>query len=413
MSPWLQSLLESPLFGEPRLWRLASIPLTAAVVGWATNWIAIRMTFHPLRFLGIPPWFGWQGIIPRKAEKMARTFVDTSMQRLGSLPELFAEMQPEVIAGHVERVLAPRLEHYTDDVMTASTGTLWQAAPLATRRRVYAAVGEQLPGLVRAVMAEIGSQVDDLIDFRHMVVTRLVQDRALLNRLFLESGAREFRFLIDSGYYFGFLFGLVQLGAWLLVETWWQLPLFGALVGWATNWLALNLVFRPLNPVRIGPWRVQGLFLKRQAEVAVVWCHIVTREILTIRRLMASMITGPRAARAQEVIFRHLKPLVDEAVAAVGPLASLAMRPDDLAAIERQLERKAIAVSADPFLDERFNEERARVVEQLLIERMESLPPAEFQDLLRPCFKEDEWILITLGAVLGALAGLGQAVFVF
>ena len=40
----------------------------------------------------------------------------------------------------------------------------------------------------------------------------------------------------------------------------------------------------------------------------------------------------------------------------MGPLASLAMRPDDLAAIERQLERKAIAVSADPFLDERFNE---------------------------------------------------------
>jgi len=92
---------------------------------------------------------------------------------------------------------------------------------------------------------------------------------------------------------------------------------------------------------------------------------------------------------------------------------ALAMRPDDLVAIERQLERKAIAVSADPFLDERFNEERARVVEQLLIERMESLPPAEFQDLLRPCFKEDEWILITLGAVLGALAGLGQALFVF
>ncbi|MCZ7650619.1 MAG: DUF445 family protein [Thermoanaerobaculia bacterium] len=107
MSPWLQSLLESPLYGDPRLWRLASIPLTAAAVGWATNWLAIRMTFHPLRFLGIPPWLGWQGIIPRKAEKMARTFVDTSMQRLGSLPELFEEMQPEVIARHVEKVLAP------------------------------------------------------------------------------------------------------------------------------------------------------------------------------------------------------------------------------------------------------------------------------------------------------------------
>ena len=36
-----------------------------------------------------------------------------------------------------------------------------------------------------------------------------------------------------------------------------------------------------------------------------------------------------------------------------------------------------------------------------------------FQDLLRPCFKEDEWILIALGAALGALAGLAQALFVF
>ena len=32
----------------------------------------------------------------------------------------------------------------------------------------------------------------------------------------------------------------------------------------------------------------------------------------------------------------------------------------------------------------------------------------EFQELSRPAFKEDEWILIMLGAVLGAMAGFGQ-----
>ena len=42
------------------------------------------------------------------------------------------------------------------------------------------------------------------------------------------------------------------------------------------------------------------------------------------------------------------------------------------------------------------------MVEQLLIERMESLPPAGIPGSAAPCFKEDEWILITLGAVLGA-----------
>jgi hypothetical protein len=44
---------------------------------------------------------------------------------------------------------------------------------------------------------------------------------------------------------------------------------------------------------------------------------------------------------------------------------------------------------------------------------MESLPPEDFQDLLRPCFQEDEMKLILTGAVLGFLAGIAQLVFVF
>jgi hypothetical protein len=44
---------------------------------------------------------------------------------------------------------------------------------------------------------------------------------------------------------------------------------------------------------------------------------------------------------------------------------------------------------------------------------MVQLPPDEFQDLLRPCFQEDEWKLILLGGVLGLLAGLAQLIFVF
>ncbi|WP_421711005.1 hypothetical protein [Alcanivorax sp.] len=38
----------------------------------------------------------------------------------------------------------------------------------------------------------------------------------------------------------------------------WVLPFFGFIVGIATNWLALNLIFRPLNPVKSGPFRIQG-----------------------------------------------------------------------------------------------------------------------------------------------------------
>lgn len=344
---------------------------------------------------------------------MARVFVDSSMQRLGSVPELFEGMEPEVIARHVQQVLRPRLAHYTDDVMIASKGETWERAPDAVKRRVYRAVDRKLPDLVQSTLADVGEHLESLLDFRHMVVNRLVQDRKLLNRLFLESGAREFRFLVNSGLYFGFFFGLIQLATWLLVPGQWQLPLYGALVGWATNWLALNLVFRPLNPRRIGPFTVQGLFLRRQKEVAAVWCDIVTREILTIRRFMSSMITGPHGDRTKQTILKHLGPVIDEAVSAAGPLAQMALRDGDMQKITRQVGRKALEVSADPFEDEPFNEGRRLAVERMLLERMEQMPPEQFQDLLRPCFKEDEWVLILLGAALGFLAGLGQLYFVF
>ncbi len=48
-----------------------------------------------------------------------------------------------------------------------------------------------------------------------------------------------------------------------------------------------------------------------------------------------------------------------------------------------------------------------------MVERMNALSSEEFQDLLRPCFQEDEIKLILVGAFLGLVAGVCQLVFVF
>ena len=238
-------------------------------------------------------------------------------------------------------------------------------------------------------------------------------DKVLLNRLFLESGDAEFKFIVRSGLYFGFLFGLMQLGVWILYDGWWILPLFGLLVGLATNWIALNLIFRPLHPKKVGPFTVQGLFLKRQSQVAGVWCGIVTREILTIKALTHAMIYGPRSDRTRSLIRKHIKPLVDDAVGVVRPVAQVAVGMEGFARIKEKVGEMALDVADDPFDNHIFNEDRAIVVETFMRERMEGLPPEQFQDLLRPCFQEDEWKLVLMGGVLGALAGLAQLLLVF
>ena len=402
------------LLGNLSFWKHVSIPFVAGFVGWVTNWVAIRMTFRPLEFRGWRPIFGWQGIIPSKAGKMAEIFVDSTMHRLGSFSEAFREMEPAVMARQIRDTVDPHLERYTDEVLLVGRQAwIWRSMPELMRQRIYARVRSQLSYLVDELMAEVSERIEELVDFKHMLVEQLTQDKDLLNRLFLEAGSKEFRFIVRSGFYFGFLFGLFQLSVWVFYKAWWVLPIFGLIVGYATNWIALNIIFRPLFPKRIGPWTVQGLFLKRQVEVAAIWCRLVTSEILTIRNIMRAMLEGPRADRAQRMIRRHVESIADEAVGLLQPAARLAVGDDEYDEIKERIGDKAVAVSGDPFDDWEFSGGRAARLEHLLRERMESLPPDEFQDLLRPCFQEDEMKLILVGAALGFVAGLAQLFLVF
>ncbi|MEM2618617.1 MAG: hypothetical protein QW356_03915 [Candidatus Hadarchaeales archaeon] len=46
------------------------------------------------------------------------------------------------------------------------------------------------------------------------------------------------------------------------------LILTGAFIGIATNYLALKLIFRPRNPIGIGPFKIQGIIYKRRDKIA-------------------------------------------------------------------------------------------------------------------------------------------------
>jgi uncharacterized membrane protein YheB (UPF0754 family) len=405
-------VLEHTLYNVD-FWKHLSIPFVAAFVGWITNWVAIELTFRPLEFVGIRPLLGWQGIIPSKAAKMAEIFVDKTMFRLGTLQELFQQMEPGIIAAHISKVMDQRLESYTEEIMFYSNPRVWRFLPQAVKNRIYVRVRQEMPRLVDNLMQDAARNVEELIDFKHMLVQRLVGDKRLLNRLFLEAGAVEFKFIIRSGLHFGFLFGLIQLAVWTFHKSWWVLPTFGVLVGYATNWFAINIIFRPLEPHKIGPWTLQGLFLKRQKEVARVWCRLVTTEILTVQSIIYAMLYGPKSERAKSLIRGHIQPIVDEVVANYEPLAQLAVSEASLDEIRESVGEKAVSVSTDPFDHWPFNEDRATVIERLLRERMERLRPKDFQDLLRPCFQEDEMKLILTGAVLGLIAGVAQLLFVF
>lgn len=392
------------LRARPDFWGFICIPFVAAIVTWAHVWMALQMVFYPLEFVGVAkPWLGWQGIIPRKARKMSGIVVDKTISKLGSVSDFLREMQPEAIARHVTQSVTLHIDEYVDEVMGRKNRVMWENMPLFMRQRVYSHARKHLPDIMDKLVGSLIDNIEQMIDVKEMVCRQMEADKGLMVRMFQEVGHKEFSFIINVSFWIGLSFGFLQMALWYFFPWHFMLPLYAAVLGLATNWLALAMVFRPLNPVKFGPFTFQGVFLRRQAEVADKFAELTATEMMTVGRFMTEVLTGPQAHRAHKLIRRHLTPLVESAV--MRTAAQVSIGPAAYAELKTTIAERTAHLALAPLSDPIFNQQRSGLLSKVFAEKIKQLSSAEFQDLLRPAFQEDEWILLVLGFGTGALAG--------
>ena len=395
-------------------WKYLSMPVISAVVGYVTNVIAIRMMFHPVEFRGVfKPYLGWQGIVPRKASKMTGIAVDTITESLITEAEIFGRLDPERVAAELEAPLVALTDDITDTVMRRHYPTLWESTPQVVRSQVKRRMRAQAPAMVRDIMNEVRTNVRYMFDLKGMITRVLVREKNLLNRIFLETGRDEFIFIGRSGAYFGFAFGLVQMLIWMFFQAWWLLPLFGLLVGWATNWLALKMIFNPKNPIRIGPFAVQGLFFKRQQEVAADYGSLVASQILTPQNILEEILNGPYAEKLFALMRREVQQAIDNSTRYARPVVTWTLGSEDYERIKAEAVHEVVTRMPETLLHVTGYAHDAMAIQDTLVTRLQQLTPLQFEGMLRPAFEEDEWILIAVGAALGLAVGWFQLIVLF
>lgn len=378
----------------------------AAVVGWFTNWLAIQMSFYPVQFVGLG-FVGWQGVIPRKAEKMAHICIDRTLQQFGDLNAVYQQLEPQRIVEQVVAQVNPRLDEYIDEVMYEIQPVLWDNLPLFVRNRIYQWAREQLPSRIESLVEDFGDDLNELVDLKALLSRELQHHPDLMNRIFKQAGSVELQSVINRGAIIGGLLGAVLVPLWSAYPEPWLLPVGGFAVGFLTNWIAINLIFSPLQPRRILFWKVQGLFLRRQPEISDVWARLVAEELITVEKVADAMINGDHGDRTRAIIQKHLRPLLDNSVL-MKLTAQVTVGMTGYTELKKAMNQKAVLATRDVFGDPSFNRERAPVVADVLAGQMKALQPSEFQDILRPAFREEELQLMVVGGLFGALAGLLQ-----
>ena len=393
-------------------WIVLLIPMIGAAVGWFTNVVAIKMMFRPIDFVGIPPYFGWQGVIPANALRLAKVSNSLITEKLLSLRELFDEtFNADSFTGKLGTVIDEMTEQVIDEVANRHAKALWENLGSFMQNKVRERVRQEVVELSHAIAIDMADDIDQIMDIERTVLEAIERHKALMGEMFYEVGRQEFKLIERSGLYFGFLFGIVQMVVWVLYPAPWILPAAGFGVGYFTNWVAIKLVFAPREPVRVGPITVQGLFHKRQPEVAEAFGRIVATRVLNADNIVRTVMESDGVEHMNAIVERRVGELITKYEA--HPMAAFVVPEERRPRIRAEvLDRINKEWPKPGGFFHTFAAESVDLHGELE-RRMKALDRESYEGVLRPAFQQDEWKLIAAGAVLGTVAGFLQLVYIF
>ena len=179
--------------GARNIWLFVSIPVVSGLVGYTTNVLALIMTFAPLEFMGVPVLlipeepiglFGWQGIIPAKAGKMAAISVDLMLEKLFDVREIFERLDPSRVCALLEPGLMEITERVVSTVAMEQAPALWRVAPPPLQREVLQVSRDAAPAMIHGMLNEMKERILEVLDVRTMVIRHLELHKELLVEMF-------------------------------------------------------------------------------------------------------------------------------------------------------------------------------------------------------------------------------------
>jgi uncharacterized membrane protein YheB (UPF0754 family) len=183
--------------------------------------------------------------------------------------------------------------------------------------------------------------------------------------------------------------------------------LIGALIGWATNWIAIRALFRPYEPYKLPllPLTLQGLMPKRRPEIAHTIGITVEKELVTVEEIVDQMIEDLDKEELVSIIKSRVIDIAEQKMPAMIPsmfrgmifkYIEEAIDENAEAAIteisEQVVHRAAEKVSIGFLVEEKINAFDFRKLEEIVV----TVANRELRHI--------EW----LGGVIGFLIGLLQ-----
>lgn len=195
---------------------LILIPLISAFIGWFTNWIAIKMLFHPRqprKVLGLT----FHGIFPKRQQQFA--------EKLGKLvsDELlsYGDIEQKITSAENLKNLMPVIDEHIDEFLRTKIKKEYPFISMfigtKTINRFKETISKELETLFPELMKNYMNNLKHQLDLEKIVIEKVASfSTDKLESILYQIMSKELRFVEIIGGVLGFIIGIVQvLITWL------------------------------------------------------------------------------------------------------------------------------------------------------------------------------------------------------
>ncbi len=192
------------------IWIIA-IPIISGFIGWFTNWIAIKMLFHPKqpkRFLGITI----HGIFPKRQRQFADKLGKLVSEELLS----FRDIESKITSPENIQKLMPDVEEHIDHFLRVK---LKEVMPMIsmfigdkTVNELKTVFMSELETLFPQILKKYMVNLEQQLNLEKIVVEKVAAFSSdKLEDVLVQIMSKEFRFVEIIGAVLGFIIGVLQV----------------------------------------------------------------------------------------------------------------------------------------------------------------------------------------------------------
>lgn len=185
------------------------------------------------------------------------------------------------------------------------------------------------------------------------------------------------------------------------------LIVIGGFIGYITNKVAIKMLFRPVNPIKIGFFTLQGVFPKRKDQMAISLADTIEKELLSKEVILDKLLNPEKIEQLKTTI---KETLIAKITTMIPPMVRMFMGDNP-----EELVRKLIHDQGDAIMDELIetlkNEGLNNLnIREIVKERIDELDFVEFEKIIFGLMSRELRFVEIIGLFLGALIGVLQFV---